>query len=65
MMHNVKLRIGAVLTFLNWCNLHLLFAAPFDNQARVFGDGKLQEKMDEASLLIKRDVIFCASLWTS
>lgn len=34
------------------------------NAARVIGDPKLQEKMKEASTLIKRDIVFAASLYT-
>lgn len=33
------------------------------NAARVMGDTALYEKMDEASKLIKRDVVFAASLY--
>ena len=34
------------------------------NAARVIGDPKLQEKMKEASAMIKRDIVFAASLYT-
>ena len=34
------------------------------NAARVIGDPKLQKKMKEASMLIKRDIVFAASLYT-
>lgn len=34
------------------------------NAARVIGDRKLCEKMKEASTLIKRDIVFAASLYT-
>lgn len=33
------------------------------NAARVIGDPSLQEKMKEASMLIKRDIVFAASLY--
>lgn len=35
------------------------------NAARVIGDSQLYQKMEDASTLIKRDVIFAASLWIS
>lgn len=34
------------------------------NAARVIGDPKLGEKMEEASAMIKRDIVFAASLYT-
>lgn len=34
------------------------------NAARVIGDPKLHKKMKEASTLIKRDIVFAASLYT-
>jgi len=34
------------------------------NAARVIGDPVLKEKMQEASKLIKRDIVFAASLYT-
>ena len=34
------------------------------NAARVIGDPMLKEKMQEASKLIKRDIVFAASLYT-
>ena len=33
------------------------------NAARVIGDPVLYQKMDEASVLIKRDIVFAASLY--
>eukprot|EP00041_Stephanoeca_diplocostata_P002800 m.29742 g.29742 ORF g.29742 m.29742 type:complete len:1321 (-) comp13774_c0_seq2:1735-5697(-) len=36
----------------------------FRNAARVIGDPVLHQKMDEASVLIKRDIVFAASLYT-
>eukprot|EP01080_Neovahlkampfia_damariscottae_P012658 gene12658-6558_t len=33
------------------------------NAARVIGDSKLYQKMEEASLMIKRDIVFAASLY--
>lgn len=33
--------------------------------AKLVGDGGLERKMEEASLLIKRNIIFCPSLYTS
>jgi antiviral helicase SKI2 len=35
------------------------------NAARVIGDAALYEKMERASELIKRDIIFTASLWVT
>ena len=35
------------------------------NAARVIGDQKLFEKMEKASTLIKRDIVFAASLYVS
>jgi antiviral helicase SKI2 len=32
--------------------------------ARVIGDPVLYQKMDEASTIIKRDIVFAASLYT-
>lgn len=32
--------------------------------AKIIGDPILQSKMDEASLAIKRDIVFAASLYT-
>ncbi|KAJ7334413.1 hypothetical protein OS493_014724 [Desmophyllum pertusum] len=34
------------------------------NAARIIGDPKLGEKMDDASAMIKRDIVFAASLYT-
>lgn len=34
------------------------------NAARIIGDPKLGEKMEEASAMIKRDIVFAASLYT-
>ena len=34
------------------------------NAARVIGDPVLYQKMQEASTLIKRDIVFAASLYT-
>lgn len=34
------------------------------NAARVIGDPDLHRKMKEASTLIKRDIVFAASLYT-
>jgi antiviral helicase SKI2 len=34
------------------------------NAARVIGDPVLHQKMEEASALIKRDIVFAASLYT-
>ena len=34
------------------------------NAARVIGDPKLHKRMKEASALIKRDIVFAASLYT-
>ena len=34
------------------------------NAARIIGDPVLYSKMDEASMLIKRDIVFAASLYT-
>lgn len=34
------------------------------NAARVIGDPELHKKMKEASTLIKRDIVFAASLYT-
>lgn len=33
--------------------------------AKLLGDSSLEKKMEEASLLIRRDIIFCPSLYTS
>ena len=33
--------------------------------ARVIGDPMLYQKMDEASSIIKRDIVFAASLYTT
>ncbi len=33
--------------------------------ARIIGDPVLHSKMEEASLIIKRDIVFAASLYTS
>ncbi|KAI6220328.1 hypothetical protein M3Y99_01612800 [Aphelenchoides fujianensis] len=35
------------------------------NAARIIGDPSLYEKMEEASTLIKRDIVFAASLYTT
>jgi len=35
------------------------------NAARVIGDPVLYEKMDVASQIIKRDIVFAASLYTT
>ena len=35
------------------------------NASRVIGDPVLQQKMDEASAIIKRDIVFAASLYTA
>lgn len=34
------------------------------NAARIIGDEILKQKMEEASSLIKRDIVFAASLYT-
>ena len=34
------------------------------NAARIIGDPVLYRKMEEASLMIKRDIVFAASLYT-
>ena len=34
------------------------------NAARIIGDEVLKQKMEEASDLIKRDIVFAASLYT-
>ena len=34
------------------------------NAARIIGDPTLYQKMEEASTLIKRDIVFAASLYT-
>lgn len=34
------------------------------NAARLIGDPELQKKMEEASTIIKRDIVFAASLYT-
>ena len=33
--------------------------------AKLVGDTRLEAKMEEASLLVRRDIIFCASLYTT
>ena len=35
------------------------------NAARIIGDPVLYQKMEDASKLIKRDIVFAASLYTS
>lgn len=34
------------------------------NAAKIIGDPVLHQKMEEASTLIKRDIVFAASLYT-
>jgi antiviral helicase SKI2 len=36
----------------------------FRNAARIIGDPVLYQKMEEASSMIKRDIVFAASLYT-
>ncbi len=52
--------------------MHLLVCAPcaetcrdVRNAARVIGDIQLQQKMVVASEMIKRDIVFAASLYVS
>ena len=37
----------------------------FRNAARIVGDTRLYQKMEEASRLIKRDIVFASSLYIS
>lgn len=33
--------------------------------ARIIGDSELQDKMEQASTAVKRDIVFAASLYTT
>ena len=47
-----------------YCIAVLHICGDFRNAARVIGDPVLHQKMEEASVLIKRDIVFAASLYT-
>ena len=49
---------------IGWLKLPLYFFRDVKNAARLVGDPVLTSKMEQASNLIKRDIVFAASLYT-